>query len=66
MKTLVTLLGLVLVLEGLPYFTFPKAMQEWLRQLTVMPTGSLRAMGLVSMLIGFLLCYITQRTDWLH
>ncbi len=66
MKTFVTLVGLIFILEGLPYFAFPKAMQEWLRQLTEMPPALLRAMGLAAVLFGFLLCYITQRTDWLH
>jgi len=66
MKLLITLIGLVLVLEGLPYVAFPKAMQEWLRQLTELEPRILRAMGAVAMAIGFLLCYLTQRTDWLH
>ncbi|HHB77168.1 MAG TPA: DUF2065 domain-containing protein, partial [Desulfobulbus sp.] len=36
MKLLVTLIGLVFVLEGLPYLVFPDAMQRWLRQLLEM------------------------------
>jgi len=66
METIVTLIGLILILEGLPYFAFPKAMQDWLRQLTEMPPAVLRAMGLIAVICGFLLCYITQRTDWLQ
>ena len=65
MKTLITLFGLVLILEGLPYLAFPKAMQDWLRQLTEQEPNVLRGMGLIAMAIGFLLCYITQRTDLL-
>lgn len=65
MKLLITLIGLVLVLEGLPYVAFPKAMQDWLRQLTELNPNILRGMGIISMLIGFALCYITQRTNLL-
>lgn len=65
MKLLITLVGLVLILEGLPYLAFPKAMQDWLRQLTEQEPKVLRVMGFIAMAIGFLLCYITQRTNWL-
>ena len=63
MKLLLTLVGLVLVLEGLPYAAFPEAMRGWLRQLTTMPTTTLRIMGIVAMVIGLLLCFLTQRTE---
>ena len=62
MKLLITLIGLVFVLEGLPYVAFPEAMKKWLRQVMDMTPGQLRAMGLIAMGIGLLLCYITQRT----
>jgi len=65
MKLLVTLVGLVLVLEGLPYAAFPEPMQRWLSQLSVMPPRILRTIGFVSMGIGLLLCYLTQRTSLL-
>ncbi len=45
MKLLLTLIGLVFVLEGLPYLAFPEAMQRWLKQLLEMPPGQLRFMG---------------------
>ena len=62
MKLLVSLLGLVLVLEGLPYAAFPESMQNWLRQITVMPPRVLRVLGFLAMGVGLLLCYLTQRT----
>ncbi|MBU0728370.1 MAG: DUF2065 domain-containing protein [Proteobacteria bacterium] len=64
MKTLVCLLGLVLIVEGLPYVAFPEAMQNWLQQLTRMKPGRLRIMGLIAMAIGLFLCYVTQRTGF--
>jgi uncharacterized protein YjeT (DUF2065 family) len=65
MKLLVTLIGLILVVEGLPYVAFPQAMQDWLRQVSQMRPGLLRVMGFMAMLFGFLLCYLTQRTSLL-
>ncbi|MCK5323182.1 MAG: DUF2065 domain-containing protein, partial [Desulfobulbaceae bacterium] len=65
MKYLITLVGLVLILESLPYVAFPETMQEWLRQLTQVKPGVLRAIGLIAMGVGLLLCFITQRTDWI-
>ena len=63
MKLLVTLIGLVFVLESLPYAAFPEAMQGWLRQLLVLPPRVLRVFGFIGMGCGLLLCYLTQRTS---
>ena len=65
MKYLITLVGLVLILESLPYVAFPETMQEWLRQLTQVKPGVLRAIGLIAMGVGLLRVFITQRTDWI-
>ncbi len=62
MKLLVTLIGLVFILEGLPYVASPEAMQRWLRQLAEMPPARLRLMGGIAMITGFLLCYLGQRS----
>jgi uncharacterized protein YjeT (DUF2065 family) len=64
MKYLLTLIGIVFVLEGLPYLTFPEAMRKWLVQLAQMPAGHLRVIGLLAVGIGLFLCYLTQRTEW--
>jgi len=62
MKTLVTLIGLVLILEGLPYVASPEAMQRWLRQLAEMHPDNLRIMGVLAMAAGFLLCFFAQKS----
>ncbi|PID72796.1 MAG: hypothetical protein CSB34_00350 [Desulfobulbus propionicus] len=62
MKLLITLTGLVLVLEGLPYVVSPEGMQNWLRQLLEMKPSQLRIVGAIAMAVGFLLCYIGQRS----
>jgi len=65
MKTFITLIGLVLIFEGLPYVASPEAMQRWLKQLISMHPNNLRNTGIMAMAIGFLLCYIGQRSGLL-
>lgn len=62
MKTLVALIGLVLILEGLPYAAFPEAMQDWLKQLIAARPANLRSLGILAVATGLFLCYISQRT----
>jgi len=62
MKFLVALIGLVLIFEGLPYAAFPDAMQKWLRQLTEASPQVLRLIGIVAVLVGLLLCFMSQRS----
>ncbi len=63
MKLLVTLIGLVLIFEGLPYAAFPEAMQRWLAQLAEENPSLLRIGGLAAVASGLFLCYLTQRTS---
>jgi hypothetical protein len=63
MKLLLLLIGMVFILEGLPYVAFPEAMRVWLSRLSQTPAGHLRIMGLVAMILGFIICWIVQKTD---
>ena len=63
MKLLITLIGLILVLEGLPYVASPETMQDWLRRLIEMQPRHLRSLGIIAMGIGFTLCFVAQRTS---
>ncbi len=62
MKFFVTLIGLILIFEGLPYAAFPETMQRWLAQLVQENTAMLRLLGAFAVGCGLLLCYLTQRT----
>ena len=62
MKLLFTLIGLIFILEGLPYLTFPEAMQRWLQQLMEMKPVQLRMVGLFAVVLGLFICYVTLRT----
>lgn len=63
MKLLVLLIGMVLVLEGLPYVAAPEAMQDWLKKISSISPSQLRIMGLIAMIIGLLICYVVQKTS---
>ena len=58
MAYFLSVLGLVLVIEGLPYFAFPVKVKEWALSLQEMPEGALRIMGLISIIAGLLLVYL--------
>ncbi|MGI6655551.1 MAG: DUF2065 domain-containing protein [Desulfobulbus sp.] len=62
MKLLLTLIGLILILEALPYVAAPEAMQRWLAHMQEIPPEQLRRLGLVAMAAGFALCFLTQRS----
>ena len=63
MELIVTLIGLILIVEGLPYAAFPEAMQRWLDQLRELEPAAMRKIGLVMLGLGLLFCYLAQRTD---
>ncbi len=63
MKILFLLIGLILILEGLPYVAAPEGMRDWLKKLSEMESGQLRSMGLIAMTIGLAICFIVQKTS---
>lgn len=58
MKLFFCLLGLVLVLEGLPYFAFPDKMKLWMKKIQETPDSQLRVIGFVAMCAGLALVYV--------
>ncbi|MBI5287064.1 MAG: DUF2065 domain-containing protein [Deltaproteobacteria bacterium] len=61
MAYFLSVIGLVLVIEGLPYLAFPGRVKEWALILQEIPEGRLRVMGLVSMMAGIVLVYLGRR-----
>jgi uncharacterized protein YjeT (DUF2065 family) len=57
MKYFFCVLGMVFVIEGLPYFTFPDKIKTYLRRLTEIPDTTLRILGAVAVTLGLLLIY---------
>lgn len=58
MKWLMCLLGLLLIVEGLPYFACPDKMKQWMSTIQRIPDRQLRVLGLISMSLGLLLAYL--------
>lgn len=50
--------GMVMIIEGLPYFIAPEKMKEWLALLADILPQSLRRTGLFLMVSGLLLVYL--------
>lgn len=63
MKLLILVFAMVLIVEGLPYAAAPEKMREWLLKLSEVPPSTLRAIGIVSLCTGLVVCWIVQRTD---
>lgn len=61
MKIFLSALGLVLILEGIPYFISPPRMKEFMRQIQEMDDGTLRKMGLAAMIMGLLIIYLVRK-----
>jgi uncharacterized protein YjeT (DUF2065 family) len=58
--SLFTALGLMLVLEGLMPLLLPQAWREAFQRLVVFKDGQLRFVGLLSVLAGLLLIWLTN------
>ena len=58
MSYFLCVIGMVLILEGVPYFAFPDKIKPWLRKLIETPDTALRNLGLGLMLGGLLLVYL--------
>jgi len=58
MKLFLCVLGLVLIIEGLPYFAAPDKMKQLLLKLPLIPSPTLRVFGLIAVITGLLLVYL--------
>jgi uncharacterized protein YjeT (DUF2065 family) len=58
MEFFLCVLGMVMIIEGLPYFAFPNKMKVWVRKVINSPESSLRRFGLVLMVLGLSLVYL--------
>jgi uncharacterized protein YjeT (DUF2065 family) len=57
MKDFLCVLGIVFIIEGLPYFLFPEKLKIYLTKITAMPDSTLRFLGISAMIIGLILLY---------
>ena len=54
-------LGMVMIVEGIPYFAFPEKMKIWVRKVLDMPDLQLRRTGLALMGLGLFLVFLGKR-----
>lgn len=53
--------GMVMVVEGLPYFAFPEKMKAWVAKVLEMPENTLRRLGLGLMVVGIFVVYLGKQ-----
>lgn len=58
MEFFISVLGVVLVVEGIPWFLSPTMVKKTLLQLLPLPEASLRILGALLMFSGLLLVYL--------
>ncbi|MCK4986314.1 MAG: DUF2065 domain-containing protein [Desulfobacterales bacterium] len=57
MEFFLCVIGMVMIVEGLPYFVFPSKMKVWVEKIINSPESTLRRFGLVLMILGLSLVY---------
>ncbi len=57
MKFFLCVIGMVLIIEGLPYFAFPEKIKAYLLKMHEIPGSTLRILGLAAVITGLLLVY---------
>jgi len=57
MEFFLCVIGMVMIVEGLPYFAFPGKMKVWVEKIINSPESTLRRFGLVLMILGLFLVY---------
>jgi uncharacterized protein YjeT (DUF2065 family) len=57
MKYFLCVLGMVFIIEGLPYFAFPEKIKAYLMKLQEMPDSTLRLFGLSAIMTGLFLVF---------
>ncbi len=58
MAFFISALGLMMVLEGIPYFCFPSKFKAFARQMAEIEDSTLRMIGFFLMLFGLFVAYL--------
>lgn len=61
MKFFICVIGMVMIIEGLPYFAWPAKMKLWISTIIDMPDGNLRKLGFTLMMLGLLCVYLGKQ-----
>jgi hypothetical protein len=58
MEFFLCVLGMVFIIEGMPYFAAPGKVKTYLQKVTEMPDSTLRFLGFAAILTGLLLIWL--------
>jgi hypothetical protein len=58
MKYFLCVIGMVMIVEGLPYFAFPERMRTWIARVAASPARTLRTVGALLMALGLWMVYL--------
>jgi hypothetical protein len=50
-------MGMVFILEGLPYLVFPEKLKPYLIKISTLPDSTLRIIGISTIIFGLILLY---------
>jgi uncharacterized protein len=53
--------GMVFIIEGLPYLVFPEKLKPYLIKITALPDSVLRVIGISAIILGLILLYFGRR-----
>ena len=54
-------IGMVFIMEGLPYLVFPEKLKIYLIKISTLPETVLRVMGIGAIVLGLILLYFGRR-----
>jgi len=57
MKFFLCVLGMVFIIEGLPYVAFPEKLKAYLTKIKELPDSTLRLLGLSAIITGLILVF---------
>ena len=60
MRLFFCFVGLVLIVEGLPYFAFPDRMKQWINLIRETPDHKLRVIGFTLMCLGLVIAFLAR------
>ncbi len=60
-ELIIVALGLMLIIEGIPYFAFPHLVKRLMAEALKLPDGLLRIFGLIALVLGLLFIYLGSR-----
>ncbi len=61
MEFFLCVVGMVMIIEGIPYFGFPDKMKQLMEHVLEQEDSSLRAIGAIMMITGLLIIYFARR-----